>query len=80
MRCGGYGVVPTIPFATDGSDPMFIELCQNAMNVNGEQTGLNKEVVQSLTNVRATLFSTGRISYDRTSFSIGLQAETDNTF
>ena len=71
MRCGGYGVVPTIPFATDGSDPMFIELCQNAMNVNGEQTGLNKE---------ATLFSTGRISYDRTSFSIGLQAETDNIF
>ena len=80
LRCGGYGVVPTIPFATDGSDPMFIELCQNAMNVNGEQTGLNKEVVQSLTNIRSARATTGRISYDRTSFFVGLPTETDNTF
>ena len=39
LRCGGYGSVPAIPFSTNGEDPMFIELCQNAMNVNGEQTG-----------------------------------------
>ena len=80
LRCGGYGVVPTIPFATNGSDPMFIELCQNAMNVNGEQTGFNKEVVQSLTNTEDWNKTTGRVSRDRTSFFIGLPTETDNTF
>ena len=42
LRCGGYGAVPAIPFSTEGEDPTFIELCQNAMNVNGEQTGFNK--------------------------------------
>ena len=78
LRCGGYGVVPTIPFRTDGTDPMFIELCQNAMNVNGEQTGFNKEVTQSLTS---TLKDTpGNQSFDTTSFFIGLPTETDNTF
>ena len=81
LRCGGYGSVPSIPFATNGSDPMFIELCQNAMNVNGEQTGLNKEVVQSLMNQEDwNAHITGRYSNDRTSFFIGLPTETDNTF
>ena len=80
LRCGGYGVVPTIPFATDGSDPMFIELCQNAMNVNGEQTGFNKEVINSLTNDQKWDATDGLFSNDRTSFFIGLPTETDNTF
>ena len=80
LRCGGYGVVPTIPLATDGSDPMFIELCQNAMNINGKQKGFNKEVIQSLTNIDNCNITTGNISYDRTSFFIGLPTETDNTF
>ncbi|KAK8898396.1 hypothetical protein M9Y10_000681 [Tritrichomonas musculus] len=80
LRCGGYGVVPTIPLATDGSDPMFIELCQNAMNINGEQKGFNKEVIQSLTNIDNCNITNGNISYDRTSFFIGLPTETDNTF
>ena len=84
LRCGGYGVVPTIPFATDGTDPMFIELCQNAMNVNGEQTGFNKEVVQSLMYVKTEdddpVVPRRHFSYDITSFFIGLPTETDNTF
>ena len=84
LRCGGYGVVPTIPFATDGTDPMFIELCQNAMNVNGEQTGFNKEVVQSLMYVKTEdedpVVPRRHFSYDTTSFFIGLPTETDNTF
>ena len=79
LRCGGYGVVPTIPFATT-EDPMFIELCQNAMNVNGEQTGFNKEVIQSLTNTATWDNTTGLYSNDTTSFFIGLPTETDNTF
>lgn len=80
LRCGGYGVVPSIPFSTNGRDPMFLELCQNAMNVNGEQTGFNKEVIQSLTNTEDWRHSSELYSYDTTSFFIGLPTETDNTF
>ena len=80
LRCGGYGVVPTIPFATNGKDPMFIELCQNAMNVNGEQTGFNKDVINSLTNEFVWNENLGSYSNDTTSFFIGLPTETDNTF
>ena len=50
------------------------------MNINGEQTGFNKEVVQSLTNTEDWNKTTGRVSRDRTSFFIGLPTETDNTF
>ena len=50
LRCGGYGSVPAVPFSTQGDDPAFIEYAQNAMNVNGLQTGFNKEVVKSLCN------------------------------
>ena len=80
LRCGGYGAVPSIPFATDGSDPMFLELCQNAMNVNGEQTGFNKEVIQSLMNTEDWNAYEESYSYETTSFFIGLPTETDNTF
>ena len=80
LRCGGYGSVPAIPFATNGSDPMFLELCQNAMNVNGEQTGFNKEVIQSLTNGFRWDERDELYSFECTSFFIGLPTETDNTF
>ncbi|KAK8885983.1 hypothetical protein M9Y10_041442, partial [Tritrichomonas musculus] len=82
LRCGGYGTIPAIPFNTaDGEDPMLIELCQNAMNVNGEQTGFNKEVTASLVNFDEwNENTTGLYSNDRTSFFIGLPTETDNTF
>ena len=81
LRCGGYGTIPSIPFSTvSGKDPMFIELCQNAMNVNGEQTGFNKEVVQSLLNDNEWDECDELYSYDTTSFFIGLPTETDNTF
>ena len=80
LRCGGYGVIPTIPLRTDGTDPAFIELCQNAMNVNGEQTGFNKEVINSLCNTHDINVSNTLYSKDRTSFFIGLPTETDNTF
>ena len=79
LRCGGYGAVPAIPFNTV-DDPMFIELCQNAMNVNGEQTGFNKEVIHSLTTNDDWMSRDGLYSYDNTSFFIGLPTETDNTF
>ena len=79
LRCGGYGAVPSIPFNTI-NDPMFIELCQNAMNVNGEQTGFNKEVIQSLTCTDDWNATDELFSFENTSFFIGLPTETDNTF
>ena len=80
LRAGGYGAVPTIPIRTDGTDPTFIEVCQNAMNVNADQTGFNKEVVNSLCNTKDLLAANGLNSNDRTSFFIGLPTETDNCF
>ena len=66
LRCGGYGAVPSLPFNTTGSDPAFIEICQNAMNVNSDQTGFNKEVVNSLCNVKDLEDNTGLSSNYRT--------------
>lgn len=80
LNCGGYGNVPARAFSTDGSSPEFIEYCQNAMNMNGEQTGFNKEVVQSLCNKDACMANLGNYSRDRTSFFIGFPTETDNTY
>lgn len=80
IRCGGYGSVPAIPFATDGTDPAFIEYCENAMNLNGESSGFNKEVIQSLINSAKFGASKGNHSDDRTSFFVALPTETDNTF
>lgn len=80
LRCGRYGAVPTIPFRTDGTDPAFIEICQNAMNVNADQTGFNKEVVNSLCNSKDLNVTNSLTSNERTSFFIGLPTETDATF
>ena len=80
LRCGGYGSVPTIPLRTDGTDPAFIEVCQNAMNVNADQTGFNKEVINSLCNTQEMDVSNYLYSNERTSFFIGLPTETDATF
>ena len=87
LKCGGYGSIPNSAFSTNG-DCTFIELCQNAFNVNGGQVGFNKDVLQSLihvgyedtaANTRAHL-ENDTYSHDRTNFVIGLPTETDNTF
>ena len=79
MRCPGFGNVPTLPFDTlSSTDPTFIELCQNVLNVNGAQCGINKEVMYSLLNTDDN--PTGLYSHDCTNFFIGLPTETDNTF
>ena len=80
LRAGAYGAIPSIPLSTDGTDPAFIEVCQNAMNVNADQTGFNKEVVNSLCNTKELTVTDGLVSNDRTSFFIGLPTETDATF
>ncbi len=80
INAGGYGNVPARPFGTTEKYPEFIEYCQNAMNMNGEQSGFNKEVAASLTNKSGYNASLNYYSNDRSSFFIGLPTETDNTY
>lgn len=80
INAGGYGNIPSRPFGTTEEYPEFLEYCQNAMNMNGEQSGFNKEVVRSLTNSYSFNSTTGYYSDDRSSFFIGLPTETDNTY
>ena len=86
LKCGGYGSIPNSATNTV-DDPTFIELCQNALNVNGGQVGFNKDVLESLTHVgygadaNATrTLENDTYPHDRTNFLIGLPTETDNTF
>ena len=80
INAGGYGNIPARPFGTNEQYPEFLEYCQNAMNMNGEQSGFNKEVVASLTNKYPYSNAFGKFSNDKTSFFIGLPTETDNTY
>ena len=80
LNCGGYGNIPAKAFGTTEEYPEFLEYCQNALNMNGEQSGFNKEVVASLTNNNKFEKSLGNHSNDRTSFFIALPTETDNTY
>ena len=80
LNCGGYGNIPAKAFGTTEEYPEFLEYCQNAMNMNGEQSGFNKEVVASLTSSRKIKAQVGLYSDDRSSFFIGLPTETDNTY
>ena len=81
LNCGGYGNIPAKPFSTCGDKPEFLEYCQNAMNLNGDQIGFNKEVIDSLRNTDEPYSSRfGRCPRDRTSFFIGLPTETDGTY
>ncbi|KAK8858266.1 hypothetical protein M9Y10_013367 [Tritrichomonas musculus] len=52
LNCRSYGNIPAKPFGTDGNSLEFIEYYQNAMNMNGEQSGFNKEVIASLINTK----------------------------
>jgi hypothetical protein len=58
-----------------------LELLSNALNVNCNSVGLNKEVVQSILMSDAKGGATGGLySRDCSSFLIGIPTETDGTF
>lgn len=78
IACGGYGAIPGTAMQTY-DDNRAIEYLQNAMNVNTDQSGLRKEVAQSLINVDQTL-TIGRRSKDCTNFLLGFATEPDNCF
>lgn len=86
LKCGGFGNIPGVAINTI-DDPLFLELCQNAININGGQVGFNKEVLDSLTHVgyadtdaHTAALELDTYPHDRTNFFIGLPTETDNTF
>ena len=79
LQCGGYGSIPSVSMATT-TDPLFVTLCQNAMNLNGSVSGLNKEVIRSLTTNFSESVTRGVKSDEETSFFLGLPTETDNCF
>ena len=83
LQCGGYGSIPAIMHGTSDDDAArCIEELQNAFNLNGDLVGLNKDVVNSLTNSvsGADYFTVGYESNNATDFILGLATETDNTF
>ncbi len=65
LNCGGYGNIPAKPFGTTDEYPEFLEYCQNAMNMNGGQSGFNKEVVNSLTHCHRDLSNKPIFSYSK---------------
>ena len=79
LQCGGYGSIPSVSMATT-TDPLFVTLCQNAMNLNGSVSGLNKEVIRSLNTKNSETATIGVKSDEETSFFLGLPTETDNCF
>ena len=79
LQCGGYGNIPSVSMATY-RDPLFITLCQNAMNLNTSVSGLNKEVIRSIITENSPTATTGTKSDEETSFILGLPTETDNCF
>ena len=80
LQCGGYGCIPGKSHGTKGNDAaLTLEELQNALNVNCDTLGLNKDVVRSMVSSDNN-FMTGYDSLDATNFLLGFATETDNTF
>ena len=80
IQCGGYGSLPGITHGTYGKDAaLTMEELQNALNVNCDTVGLNKDVARSMVN-GLKQFNRGHESMDATHFLLGFATETDNTF
>ena len=84
IQCGGYGSLPGIAHGTDiNGAAQTIEELQNALNLNGDLVGLNKDVVRSMVEAKfksSNYFKTGHESRNGTDFLVGFATETDNTF
>ncbi|MBO5712562.1 MAG: hypothetical protein J6R47_06950, partial [Acholeplasmatales bacterium] len=80
LQCGGYGSIPALAHGSYQSDSsQTIEELQNALNLNGDLVGLNRDVIRSLVS-EETQFTTGLESDNATDFLLGFATETDNTF
>jgi hypothetical protein len=80
LTAGGFGQYPDVPYGTI-QEPRLIEMIQNAVNLNTNTDGPNKEVLNSLMSTQAVQTpSQGHASKDATSFFIAIPLETDGTF
>ena len=83
MQCGGYGSIPGIMHGTSNDDAArTLEELQNALNLNGDVVGLNRDVVNSIVHEvhSGRQFNLGYESDNSTDFLVGFATETDNTF
>ena len=78
LQCGGYGSIPDIAFGTQKS-ARLLESVQNALNVNCDTVGLNKDILRSL-QADSSDFHKAVVSKDSTNFIVGFATETDGTF
>jgi hypothetical protein len=81
LTAGGFGQYPDIPYGTKG-DPRFVEMIQNAINLNTNSVAPNEEVLNSIMDSGAGSMAAdeGQVSEDCTSFFIAIPLETDGTF
>jgi hypothetical protein len=79
LSCGGYGSIPAVAYGTV-NEPRLIEMCSNAVNLNGDSFGLSTDVLLSLAHATTAAKTVGFRSLDATNFFIGIPTETDNTF
>jgi hypothetical protein len=84
---GGYGSIPDVECTSYG--PRFYEICANALNVNNDSVGFNKDVSRSLTFdgdaaladlIKADGTNSAYRSNDATNFAICLPVEPDFSF
>jgi hypothetical protein len=88
LKMGGFQTVPQTPIRSDG--PILVELVQNALNLNNDITGINIDVMKSLTakddpndiskDGKYGKYTRGLESYDVTNFILALPTSLDYTF
>jgi hypothetical protein len=83
LKMGGYGQIPDLTTTT--FSPLFYELCTNAMNMNNDSQGFNKDVSRSLAMGHNNPDDDGIVKRDRhsndiTNFFMAIPVETDHTF
>jgi hypothetical protein len=80
LTCGGFGQYPDITYGTY-QEPRFIEMVQNALNLNNNTVSINEEVLNSLMDASCDWAPTiGWRSNDKTNFMVAIPMETDGTF
>jgi hypothetical protein len=83
LLMGGFGSVPQQEMSSIG--PVLYEMVANALNFNNDMTGLNRDVMRSLTSLEDTrstnvLYGIGVESNDVTNFLIAIPTSLDFTY
>lgn len=76
LKMGGYGTMPDVQYSS--YSPEFLELVTNALNINNDLTGVNKDVMLSVVNELNE--TKGYKSNDVTNFVMAFPASADFTW